>query len=91
MNLSHFVRTDWFYRTIILVLLRCASTTLQSATRLEQNTATRLKLWDIGYGLLAMGYWLWAIGDWLLNMGGKAAIRASTLYTLHPTLYALHY
>ena len=34
-----------------------------------------------------------AIGDWLLNMGGKAAIRASTLYTLHPTfyLYTLHF
>ena len=57
------------------------STTPQSATRLEQNTAMRLKLWAIGYGILV-------IGDWLWNMGGIAAIRASTPYTLRFTLLA---
>ena len=35
-----------------------------------------------------MGYWVLAIGDWQLNMGGKAAIRAFTLYTLRFTLLA---
>ena len=39
----------------------------QSATRLEQNTATEAEimgdwLWDIGYGLLAMGDGLLVIG-----------------------------
>ena len=35
----------------------------QSATRLEQNTAMRLNLWAIGYGLLVIGYWV--IGYWV--------------------------
>ena len=63
MNLSPYGRNvTLFELSIVLrslsvlwhwVLLRCASTTLQSATRLEQNTAMRLKLWAIGYGVLA--------------------------------------
>ena len=40
MDLSHFVRTDWFYRTIYRFCFVAISTTLQSATRIEQNTAT---------------------------------------------------
>ena len=43
-------------------------TTPQSATRLEQNTAIWLKLWVIGYGLLAIG--------WVMR---RAAIRAFRL------------
>ena len=42
----------------------------QSATRLEQNTATVAEvmgywLLAIGYGRLDMGDWLWDIGDWI--------------------------
>ena len=61
-------------------MLRCASTTLQSATRLEQNTArldneytcgrlNRLTAHYFGYELLAIGYWLLAMGYWLLGIG----------------------
>jgi hypothetical protein len=78
-------------------LLRCACTTPQSATRLEQNTAMRLKLWVIGYWRLAMGYWLLAIGYWLLVIGnwlwGIGYWIWATLplsVPLHFTLYALH-
>ena len=45
----------------------------------------------MGYWVLAIGYGVLAIGDWLLNMGGKAAIRAFTLYTDSPCLYTLHF
>ena len=48
----------------------------KAATRLEQNTATRLKLWAIGYrvlamgdGLLVIGYGLLVIGYWVLGIG----------------------
>ena len=41
----------------------------------------------IGYERFVIGNWRLVIGDWLLDMGGIAAIRASTLYTLHPTFY----
>ena len=78
MNLSHFVRTDWFYRTIYWFCFVVPAQLYQSATRLEPNTATRLKLW-------AIGYWLLVIGYWLCDMGGKAAYPC--LYTLPPTLY----
>ena len=66
----------------------------QSATRLEQNTATRLKLWVIGYWWLAMGYWVLAIGDWVLAMwyGRQSRISVplhSTAYTLRFTLQAI--
>ena len=92
MNFSHFVRTDWLYRTIIGFASLCCSTTLQSATRLEQNTArldneytcgrlNRLTAHYFGYELLAIGYWLLA---WLC---GLADICAFTLYALRPTLY----
>ena len=64
------LRSNWqVLSNYILVLLRCAGTTLQSATRLEQNTATRLKLWGVGDWLLAIGYWRLAIGYGLLVMG----------------------
>ena len=41
----------------------------------------------IGYRLSVIGYGLLAIGDWLLDMGGIAAIRTSTPYTLRSTFY----
>ena len=79
MNFSHFVRTDWLYRTIIGFASLCC-TTKQSATRLEQNTArldneytcgrlNRLTAHYFGYELLAIGYWLLAMGYWLLGIG----------------------
>ena len=88
MNLSPYGRNvTLFELSIVLrslsvlwhwVLLRCASTTLQSATRLEQNTATRLKLWAIGYRILAMGYWLWVgVCDCTINY--LLALRAEIL------------
>ena len=43
----------------------------------------------IGYERFVIGNWRLVIGYWLLDMGGIAAIRASTLYTLHPTPYVL--
>ena len=88
MNFSHFVRTDWLYRTIIGFAPLCEHNSPQSATRLEQNTArldneytcgrlNRLTAHYFGYELLAIGYWLLA---WLC---GFADICASTLYALH--------
>ena len=73
-------------------MLRCASTTLQSATRLEQNTArldneytcgrlNRLTAHYFGYELLAIGYWLLAID---LSM---ELCRYLCLYALRHTLY----
>ena len=53
----------------------------QSATRLEQNTATRLNLWAIGYGWWAMGDGLLVIGYWI--WAAKPHIRTFTLYALH--------
>ena len=51
------------------------------------------ELLAIGYERFVIGYWRLVIGDWLLDMGGIAAIRASTPYTLRftSTPYALHY
>ena len=37
---------------------------------LEQNTAMRLKLWAIGYGILAIGYWLLVMG-WSVRLYHK--------------------
>ena len=92
MNFSHFVRTDWLYRTIIGFAPLCEHNSPQSATRLEQNTAkldheytcgrlNRLTAHYFGYELLAIGYWLLAIG---LVM---RLCRYLCLYALRPTLY----
>ena len=54
MNLSHFVRTDWFYRIVYRFCFVVHGTTLQSAARIEQNTAFS---WSYGFLVMAIGYW----------------------------------
>ena len=95
MNFSHFVRTDWLYRTIIGFAPLCEHNSPQSATRLEQNTArldneytcgrlNRLTAHYFGYELLAIGYWLLVIGYRL----GYGACQYLCLYALRFTLKA---
>ena len=54
MNLSHFVRTDWFYRIVYRFCFVVHGTTLQSAARIEQNTAFS---WSYRLLVMAIGYW----------------------------------
>ena len=97
------LRSNWqVLSNYILVLLRCASTTLpiRYASWAKHSHEAEVM------GLLAIGDWLWAIGYWVLVIGywiwaAKPHIRASTLYTLrftpkatattplHPTLYTI--
>ena len=86
MNFSHFVRTDWFYRTIYrfcFVVLAQLPNPLRVLSKTQprlddEYTCGRLnRLTDhyFGYWLLAMGYWLLAMG-WSMR---RAAIRAFRL------------
>ena len=102
MNSSHFVRTDWFYRTIYwfcFVVLAQLPNPLRVLSKTQPwgwsygQLAMGYWLWDIGYGILAMGYWLWVMGYWWLAIGYGRHCRYPCLYTLHPTfyLYTLHF
>ena len=88
MNFSHFVRTDWLYRTIIGFASLCKhNSPIRYASWAKHSYEAEIMgdwLWAMGYGLLVIGNWRLVICYWWLAIGYGRQSRISV--PLHFTL-----